>query len=70
MPKISRCSAAGSARGLGPWGRRFEPCHLDQKMTISQYSSLAESIENSHFFILQYSEILEIISPFVVLYMQ
>ena len=28
--KKSRCSAAGSARGLGPWGRRFEPCHLDQ----------------------------------------
>ena len=26
----SRCSAVGSARGLGPWGRRFDPCHLDQ----------------------------------------
>ena len=26
---LSRCCAAGSARGLGPRGRRFESCHLD-----------------------------------------
>ena len=26
----SRCCAVGSARGLGPRGRRFESCHLDQ----------------------------------------
>ena len=26
----SGCSAAGSAGGLGPSGRRFEPCHSDQ----------------------------------------
>lgn len=26
---LSRRSAVGSARGLGPWGRRFDPCHLD-----------------------------------------
>ena len=25
----SGCSAVGSARGLGPWGRRFESCHSD-----------------------------------------
>ena len=25
----SRCSAVGSVRALGAWGRRFEPCHLD-----------------------------------------
>ena len=25
-----RCCAVGSARGLGPRGRRFESCHLDQ----------------------------------------
>ena len=28
---ISGCSAVGSAGGLGPPGRRFEPCHSDQK---------------------------------------
>lgn len=27
---FTRCCAAGSARGLGPRGRRFESCHLDQ----------------------------------------
>ena len=27
----SGCGAAGSAGGLGPSGRRFEPCHSDQK---------------------------------------
>ena len=31
---ISRCSAVGSARGLGPWGRRFDPCHLDHTIAI------------------------------------
>ena len=25
----SRCSAVGSVRGLGPWGRGFESLHLD-----------------------------------------
>ena len=24
------CSAVGSARGLGPWGREFESLHPDQ----------------------------------------
>ena len=28
---ITGCGAAGSAGGLGPPGRRFEPCHSDQK---------------------------------------
>ena len=28
---ISGCGAAGSAGGLGPSGRRFDPCHSDQK---------------------------------------
>ena len=27
----SRCSAVGSAHGLGPWCRRFESYHLDHK---------------------------------------
>ena len=27
----TRCSAVGSVRALGAWGRRFESCHLDQK---------------------------------------
>ncbi len=31
MEALSRCCAAGSARGLGPRGRRFESCHLDQR---------------------------------------
>lgn len=26
---ITMCSAAGSAGGLGPSGRRFDPCHID-----------------------------------------
>ena len=29
----SGCSAVGSARGLGPWGHRFDPCHPDQNMS-------------------------------------
>ena len=29
--KVSGCSAVGSARDLESRGRRFEPCHLDQK---------------------------------------
>jgi hypothetical protein len=29
--RITGCSAVGSAGGLGPSGRRFEPCHSDQK---------------------------------------
>ena len=27
---VSGCSAVGSARGLGPWGREFESLHPDQ----------------------------------------
>ena len=36
---ISGCSAVGSAGGLGPSGRRFEPCHSDQKRIIRTVSS-------------------------------
>ena len=28
------CSADGSARGLGPWGRGFESLHLDQENMV------------------------------------
>ena len=28
---VSGCSAVGSARGLGPWGREFESLHPDQE---------------------------------------
>ena len=28
---MSGCSADGSVRGLGPWGRRFKSCHPDHK---------------------------------------
>ena len=34
---LSRCGAVGSARGLGPWGRRFEPCHLDQRKGLKRF---------------------------------
>ena len=34
---ISRCSAVGSARGLGPWGRRFDPCRLDHISLLWTY---------------------------------
>ena len=27
---LTGCSAVGSARGLGPWGREFESLHPDQ----------------------------------------
>ena len=33
---LSRCGAVGSARGLGPWGRRFEPCHLDHEIILKK----------------------------------
>ena len=31
LKKGSRCGAVGSAPGLGPGGRQFEPGHLDKK---------------------------------------
>ena len=31
---LSRCSAVGSAHGLGPWCRRFESYHLDHKKDL------------------------------------
>ena len=43
---LSRCGAVGSARGLGPWGRRFEPCHLDHKIILKK-------LVKSSFFLLQ-----------------
>ena len=30
----SGCSAVGSARGLGPWGREFESLHSDHKIEL------------------------------------
>ena len=36
---ISGCSAVGSAGGLGPSGRRFEPCHSDQE-TQDRHSAI------------------------------
>ena len=38
---ISGCSAVGSAGGLGPSGRGFEPLHSDQKLSeISDFREL------------------------------
>ena len=34
----ARCCAVGSARGLGPRGRRFESCHLDQRQAAAPKS--------------------------------
>ena len=33
---LAGCSAVGSARGLGPWGREFEPLHPDQFGPLAQ----------------------------------
>ena len=33
------CSAVGSVRGLGPWGRGFEPLHPDQQIFIHRRQS-------------------------------
>ena len=33
IKRPSGCGAVGSARHLGCWGRRFEPCHSDHIMT-------------------------------------
>ena len=32
--QFTGCSAVGSARGLGPWGREFESLHPDQSKLI------------------------------------
>jgi hypothetical protein len=37
--KISGCSEAGIAPGLGPGDRTFEPCHSDQKLLKSLIST-------------------------------
>ena len=37
LSKFSGCSAVGSARGLGPWGREFESLHPDQYNTTLYY---------------------------------
>ena len=34
---ISGCSAVGSAPGLGPGGRRFEPGHPDKNYKMKKY---------------------------------
>lgn len=34
---ISRCSSVGRAPGLGPGGRSFEYCHLDQILRLERY---------------------------------
>ena len=35
MLVLTRCSSDGRAGGLGPSGRRFDPCHLD-KVFVAQ----------------------------------
>ena len=34
LSKLTGCSAVGSARGLGPWGREFESLHPDHQKTF------------------------------------
>ena len=38
--KATGCSAVGSARGLGPWGREFESLHPDQFSKTRAFSSV------------------------------
>ena len=52
---ISRCSAVGSARGLGPWGRRFDPCHLDHFLPF--FKGIYENLEKSKSYKLCYFSI-------------
>ena len=44
--QIQRCSAVGSARGLGPWGREFKSLHPDQTYKGLQLSWLERSAHN------------------------
>ena len=37
------CSAVGSARGLGPWGREFESLHPDHGRLVRAFSSVGQS---------------------------
>ena len=37
----SGCGADGSARGVGPWGRRFDPCHPDHYAGVDVYKRQA-----------------------------
>ena len=48
--RVSGCGAAGSAGGLGPSGRRFEPCHSDH-VNEPRFSNIF--IEKRGFFYLQ-----------------
>ena len=41
---VSRCSAVGSVRALGAWGRRFEPCHLDQYRVFGPICETADLV--------------------------
>ena len=40
LEQKTRCGAAGSARALGARCRRFESCHLDQKVPYSMSKEL------------------------------
>jgi hypothetical protein len=41
VEKLTGCSAAGSARGLGPWGRGFKSSHPDhqRKTRVCRYAN-------------------------------
>ena len=44
---LSGCSAVGSAHGLGPWGREFEPPHSDQLQSGGTYGFVANGNRGS-----------------------
>ena len=45
---LSRRSAVGSARGLGPWGRRFDSCRLDHLRDFFKVSYFFAKFERGY----------------------
>ena len=58
---LSRCSAVGSAHGLGPWCRRFESYHLDHKKHYTIWYGAFYFVQDDDFTYLQ--ALLELGSP-------
>ena len=51
MLVLTRCSSDGRAGGLGPSGRRFDPCHLDNVFVaqlVSEHSAFNGGVTGSN----------------------
>ena len=51
MLVLTRCSSDGRAGGLGPSGRRFDPCHLDKVLVaqlVSEHSAFNGGVTGSN----------------------